>query len=218
MRREGFEFQVSRPEVILKQINNETYEPFERLLIDVPEDYLGAVMQALGLRKAQILDMQSNSKQAFVSCMIPTRGLIGFSSIFTRMTRGNGVMNHVFEEYKPFCGELNFKRNGALIAHEDGVATSYALELASDRGMFFIKPGTKVYAGMIIGESNKMHDLAINICRTKKLTNMRSSNQEVLVHLTAPIEMSLEDSLEYIGSDELLEITPQNIRMRKINL
>ncbi len=218
MRREGFEFQVSRPEVIFKEINGETCEPFERLLIDVQDEYLGPVMQELGQRKAEIINMESTGKQAYVSAMIPTRGLIGFSNIYIRITRGNGVMNHTFEEYRKYCGDLNFKRNGALIAYEAGVATSYALEQVSDRGVFFIRPGTKVYAGMIIGENNRPQDLEINICKTKKLTNMRSSNQEVLVHLTAPIEMSLEDSLEYIASDELLEITPLNIRMRKFNI
>ena len=218
MRREGFEFQVSRPEVIYKEKNGIQYEPYETLLIDVPDDYLGPVMQELGQRKAEIVNMESNGKQSYVSAMIPTRGLIGFASRYLRITRGNGVMNHTFEEYRPYSGALSFKRNGALIAYEAGLATYYALEQTSDRGVFFISPGTKVYPGMIIGENNRVQDLEINICKTKKLTNIRSSNQEVLVHLSAPQEMTLEDCLEYIASDELLEITPQNIRMRKMKI
>lgn len=216
MRREGFEFQVSRPEVIFKEVDGVNLEPCERLLIDVPDEYLGAVMQELGLRKACIQNMESTGKQTLLNALIPTRGLIGFANRYIRITRGNGVMNHAFEAFKPYSGELNFKRNGALIAYEAGIATNYALEQTQDRGVFFINPGTKVYAGMIIGENSRIHDLEINICKTKKLTNIRSSTQEVLVHLPTPQEMTLEDCLEYLAVDELLEVTPINIRMRKI--
>jgi GTP-binding protein len=218
MRREGYEFAVSRPEVIVKQIKGHDYEPFEKLLIDVPDEYTGSVMQELGPRKAELQNMHVDRTQALLEFVIPTRGLIGFRSEFLRLTKGNGVMNHAFIEYRPWCGDITGQRNGVLIAWEDGVSTAYALQGAEDRGVFFITPGTKVYAGMVVGEHSRGNDLDINVCKTKKLTNMRSSTGDVLVTLQAPVEMPLERCLEYIQADELVEVTPKSIRMRKRSL
>ncbi len=215
MRREGYEFQVSRPEVIVKEIDGTQCEPFEKLLIDVPEEYSGSVIQELGQRKAELRNMHVDKTQTFLEFSIPTRGLIGFRSQFLRLTKGTGVMNHAFTEYRPWVGEIAGQRNGVLVAWEEGVATGYALQGAEDRGVFFITPGTRVYAGMIVGENSRPQDLDLNVCKTKKMTNMRSSTSDVLVTLQAPIEMGLERCLEYIQSDELLEITPKSIRMRK---
>jgi GTP-binding protein len=215
MRREGYEFQVSRPEVIVKEIEGMEHEPFERLLIDVPDEYTGAVMQELGPRKAELQNMHVDRSQAFLEFVIPTRGLIGFRSEFLRLTKGNGVMNHAFLEYRLWCGDIAGQRNGVLVAWEEGVATSYALQGAEDRGAFFINPGTRVYNGMIVGENSRTQNLDINVCKTKKLSNVRSSTSDVLVTLQAPVEMGLERCLEYIQADELVEVTPKNIRMRK---
>jgi GTP-binding protein len=215
MRREGYEFAVSRPEVILKDINGESNEPFERLIIDVPEDFVGAVMNELGPRRAELQNMHVDRNQALLEFAVPTRGLLGFRSEFLRLTKGNGVMNHAFMQYRPWCGDISHNRNGVLVAWEEGVSTAYALQQAEDRGVYFISPGTRVYGGMIVGECNRPQDLDINVCKAKKLTNIRSSNSDVLVTLQAPIEMSLERCLEYISGEELVEVTPQNIRMRK---
>lgn len=218
MRREGFEFQVSRPEVILKDIEGKQHEPFEKLIIDLPEDFTGAVIQSLGPRKAELQNMTVEGTQALLEFTLPTRGIIGFRSEFLRITKGNGVMNHGFLEYRPWCGEIQSQRMGALVAWEEGSSTAYALANAEDRGRFFITPQTKVYGGMIVGENNRPQDLNVNVCKTKKLTNMRSSTADVMVTLQAPIEMSLEKCLEYINSDELVEITPESVRMRKREL
>jgi GTP-binding protein len=218
MRREGYEFQVSRPEVIVKSIDGVDHEPVEKLLIDVPDEYTGAVMQELGPRRAELQNMHVDKAQAFLSFLIPTRGLIGFRSEFLRLTKGTGVMNHAFSEYRPWCGEISGQRNGVLIAWEEGVATGYALQGAEDRGSFFITPGTRVYSGMIVGENSRPQDLDINVCKAKKLTNIRSSTSDVLVTLQAPIDMGLERCLEYIQADELVEVTPKSIRMRKRDL
>lgn len=217
MRREGYEFQVSRPEVIQKEIDGKTCEPFERLFIDVAEDYTGAVMQALGPRRGELQSMNVEGTQSLLEFVIPTRGLIGFRSDFVRLTRGNGVMNHAFLDYRPWCGDIPRQRNGALVAWEEGTTTSYAIAAMEDRGVFFIVPGVKVYKGMIVGEHSRPQDLDINVCKTKKLTNVRS-NADVMVALQAPIEMNLEKCLEYIQDDELMEVTPESVRMRKREL
>src|SRR5579875_339934 len=215
MRREGYEFAVSRPEVIVRDIDGVPHEPFERLIIDVPEDYLGAVMQELGPRKADLQNMHIDRSQALLEFTVPTRGLMGFRSEFLRLTKGNGVMNHAFLAYRPWCGDIQRQRNGVLVAWEEGEATAYAIQGAEDRGVFFITPGIRVYSGMIVGENSRPQDLDINVCKTKKLSNVRSSTGEVLVTLQAPVEMSLEKCLEYIQADELVEVTPKSIRMRK---
>ncbi len=215
MRREGYEFQVSRPEVICKEIDGATHEPFERLFIDVPDGFSGAVMNEMGPRKAELQNMNVEGTQALLEFIVPTRGMIGFRSEFLRLTKGNGIMNHSFLEYRPWCGEIARQRNGALVAWEEGTTTAYALGKAEDRGFFFITPQTHVYAGMIVGEHNRSQDLDINVCKVKQLTNMRSASAEVLYTLQAPAEMGLEKCLEYIHDDELVEVTPLSVRMRK---
>ena len=215
MRREGYEFQVSKPEVIFKNINNETYEPFEILVLDVPDEFVGVCIEAMGKRKGELKNMHSDGNMSVLEFEVPTRGLIGYRGEFIRQTKGQGVMNHSFYEYRSHSGSINKTRNGVLIAFETGASTPYAILNALDRGDFFIHPGTKVYQGMIVGENNKPQDLEVNVCKTKKLTNMRSAGAEVLETLPPPIEMSLEEGLEYINNDELLEVTPKSVRLRK---
>lgn len=218
MRREGYEFQVSKPEVIFKTIDGVNNEPYENLIIDVPEEYAGSCIDKLSQRKAEMQEMSVSTGRTHLRFLIPARGLIGFRSEFIRMTRGDGIMYHTFDKYQPFAGEIPRQRTGSLIALEEGEAIPYALAQFEDRGVFFVTPKTKVYRGMIIGEGNRSQDIALNICKTKKLTNMRSSNADVMVTLQAPKIMSLEDCLEYIAEDELVEITPKNIRIRKAEL
>ena len=218
MRREGFEFQVSKPEVIYKTINGEQCEPFENLIIDVPDENAGSCIDRLSGRKATMLEMSNTGNRTKMKFSIPARGLIGFRSEFIRMTRGEGIMYHTFDEYKPYAGDIPKQRFGSILAHEQGEAIPYALAQFEDRGVFFVTPKTKVYRGMIIGEGNRAQDIVVNICKTKKLTNMRSSTADVMVTLQAHKELSLEECLEYIGDDELVEITPENIRMRKVDL
>lgn len=218
MRREGYEFQVSKPEVIYKTIEEELYEPFEDLLIDVPEEYAGSCIEKLAGRKGEMIEMHAVGSRSNMRFLIPARGLIGFRGEFIRMTRGDGIMNHTFDQYKPYAGDINRQRSGSLIAHEEGEAVPYALAQFEDRGVFFIVPKTRVYRGMIIGECNRAQDIAVNACKTKKLTNMRTATADVMVTLQAPRNMSLEECLEYIADDELVEITPENIRMRKYDL
>ncbi len=218
MRREGYEFQVSKPEVIYKTIDGVQCEPFENLIIDTPEETAGTCIDRLSGRKATMLEMNNDNGRTKMRFSIPARGLIGFRTEFIRITRGEGIMYHTFEDYKEMVGDIPKQRSGSILAHETGEAVPYALAQYEDRGVFFITPHTKVYRGMIIGEGNKAQDIAVNICKTKKLTNMRSSTADVMVTLQAHKELSLEDCMEYIGDDELLEVTPENIRMRKVNL
>lgn len=218
MRREGYEFAVSKPEVIFKKVNGETLEPYENLIIDVPQEFAGSVIEKLSQRKAQMQNMETGEKRTNIDFLIPARGLIGFRSDFVRMTKGEGIMYHTFSHYGEYAGDIARQRTGSLIAFEDGEAVPYALAQFEDRGVFFVTPKTKVYRGMIVGEGNRPQDLAINICKTKKLTNMRSATADVMVTLQAPKIMCLEDCLEYIADDELVEVTPLNVRMRKANL
>ena len=218
MRREGYEFQVSKPEVIYKTVDGVQYEPFENLIIDTPEETAGTCIDRLSGRKATMLEMNNDNGRTKMRFSIPARGLIGFRTEFIRITRGEGIMYHTFDEYKEMVGDIPKQRSGSILAHETGEAVPYALAQYEDRGVFFITPHTKVYRGMIIGEGNKAQDIAVNICKTKKLTNMRSSTADVMVTLQAHKELSLEDCMEYIGDDELMEVTPENIRMRKVNL
>ncbi len=217
MRREGYEFQVSQPQVIYREVNSQPCEPFEYLVLDVPEEGVGGCIERLGQRKGEMQDMQmgihGRSQLEFV---IPARGLIGFRGEFMRLTRGAGIMNHSFLEYRPLAGDINARRNGVLISFEEGVVTFYSLKNAEDRGVFFIEPGTKVYRGMIVGENNRPQDLELNLCKAKQLTNHRSATGDELVQLQSPMEMSLERALEYISSDELVEVTPESIRLRKM--
>jgi GTP-binding protein len=216
MRREGYEFQVSQPQVIYREIKGKSCEPFEYLVLDVPEAAVGSCIERLGQRKGEMKDMQAGGGRTQLEFVIPARGLIGFRGEFVRITRGEGIMNHSFLEYREFSGELETRYNGVIIAFEEGVATFYALKNAEDRGTFFITPGTKVYKGMIVGENNRSQDLDLNVCKAKQLTNHRAAGGDELVQLQAPTEMSLERALEYIGSDELVEVTPESIRLRKL--
>lgn len=176
-------------------------------------------MERLGQRKGEMQDMQTGTNgRTQLEFVIPARGLIGFRGEFIRMTRGEGIMNHSFHEYRPFCGQLETRYNGIITSFEEGTATFYALKNAEDRGVFFITPGTKVYKGMIVGEHNRPQDLELNVCKTKQLTNHRASGGEELVQLQSPIDMNLERALEYIGEGELVEVTPTSVRLRKLDV
>lgn len=217
MRRQGYEFQVSQPQVIYREVSGQPCEPFECLVLDVPEAAVGGCIERLGQRKGEMQDMLvGGNGRTQLEFVIPARGLIGFRGEFMRLTRGEGIMNHSFLDYRPLSGDVETRRNGVLIAFEEGVATFYAMKNAEDRGAFFITPGTKVYKGMIVGEHNRPQDLELNICKTKQLTNHRSATGDELVQLQTPVDMSLERALEYIGSDELVEVTPQSVRLRKV--
>lgn len=216
MRREGYELQVSKPQVIIREENGVKMEPFEHLVIDVPEEYTGPVMERLGARKAEMTNMinygTGNVRMEF---LIPARGLIGFRTDFLTETRGYGVMNHSFHSYQPYRGEIEGRRQGVLIASESGLATTYSIEGLEDRGILFITPGTEVYEGMIVGEHNRDNDLTVNVTKAKAMTNIRSATKEETTRLKAPRIMTLEQALEYLDDDEYCEITPQSIRLRK---
>ncbi|MBE9033637.1 translational GTPase TypA [aff. Roholtiella sp. LEGE 12411] len=217
MRREGFEFQVSQPQVIYREVSGQPCEPFELLVLDVPADGVGSCIERLGQRKGEMQDMQpGSSDRTQLEFVIPARGLIGFRGEFMRMTRGEGIMNHSFLDYRQLSGDIEARNKGVLISFEEGISTFYAMKNAEDRGSFFITPGTKVYRGMIVGEHNRPQDLELNVCKTKQLTNHRAAGGDELVQLQAPIDMSLERALEYIGPDELVEVTPKSIRLRKM--
>jgi GTP-binding protein len=215
MRREGYEFQIAKPQVILKELKGTRCEPFEELILDVDDSDTGTCIEALGKRKAEMTFMHSAHGRTIIKFVIPTRGLIGFSNDFVRLTKGTGILNHSFLDYRPYVGEIDRIRMGVLVNLENGVSTAYALEQFFDRGIFFIDPGVKVYKGMIVGESNRPQDIELNLTKEKHLTNMRSAGADVLVHLKVPRRVALEEALVYINDDELVEITPQNIRLRK---
>ncbi len=216
MRREGYELAVGKPQVIFKEINGQRHEPIEQLVLDVPNEYVGPVIELVGVRKGEMTNMFSSSGgHTRLEFIVPSRGIIGFRNEFLTATRGNGVMNYIFDSYQPHKGEINTRRQGSLIAWEDGITTTYGLLSAEDRGTFFINPGTEVYEGMIVGVGNKEQDIEVNVCKKKHLTNMRSSNSEETVKLKEPQNLSLEEALEFINDDELVEVTPKNIRLRK---
>jgi len=217
MRREGFELQVSKPEVIVREENGERLEPYERLLIDVPDESVGAVMESLGPRKAELVAMtQGEGGQTRLEYVIPSRGLIGFRTTFLTLTRGYGVMNHAFEKYGPLTpGDGYGRRQGVLVASESGTATVYGMLSVEDRGVLFVEPGTEVYEGMIVGEHNRDNDIVVNLCKTEQLTNIRSSTKEETVKLKTPRLLTLEAALEYLNDDEYCEVTPKSIRLRK---
>ncbi|QNB47354.1 translational GTPase TypA [Thermanaerosceptrum fracticalcis] len=215
MRREGLEFQVSKPEVIYREMGGILCEPFEYLVLDIPEEYVGPVMEKLGARKGDLLNMVNTNGHVRLEYSIPARGLVGFRTEFLTDTRGYGIMNHSFEEYKPYRGEITSRKNGVLIAWETGTATNYGLLSIEDRGTLFIIPGTEVYEGMIVGENSREQDIVVNVCKEKALTNMRSSTKEETVKLKAPRLFTLEQALEYLGDDEYLEVTPKSFRLRK---
>ena len=216
MRREGYELQVSKPEVIYKKVDGKVMEPVEHLVIDVPEDSIGQIIENLGRRKAEMINMAPGfAGDTRIEFNIPARGLIGFRSEFMTETRGRGVMNHTFNGYQPFKGDIRQRFNGALIAWETGEAVTYGMLQVEDRGVLFIEPGTKVYEGMVVGMNNRDKDLEINVCKRKQLTNMRTSGSDDTVKLKEPRLLTLEESIEFIDDDELVEITPLHIRMRK---
>ncbi|MBI5806457.1 translational GTPase TypA [candidate division TA06 bacterium] len=216
MRREGYELAVSRPEVIMREIEGKLCEPFEYLVIDVDDAYVGPVMERLGGRKAEMQNMKADGKgRTRLEFIIPARGLIGFRGQFLTDTRGTGIMHHNFESYQPYKGEINTTQNGVLVAMETGVAASYSLDGIQERGMMFVGPGDRVYEGMIVGERPKENDLVVNLTKQKKLGNQRSSGSEEAIRLTPPKIMTLEEALEFIADDELVEVTPKSIRLRK---
>ncbi len=215
MRREGYEFQVTRPQVIMKEENGKSLEPYERLTIDVDEQYQGAVIEKLGKLKGQLEEMENNNGMARLIFTIPTRGLLGYRSEFMTDTKGMGMMSYVFDNYGPYAGEIINRTNGVLIVKEPCTAVAYALFNLQDRGKLFIEPGAPLYPGQIIGEHSRSTDLVVNPAKGKKLTNMRASGSDDAVILTPPEVMSLEDCIAYINDDELVEITPESIRLRK---
>ncbi len=220
MRREGFEFAVSRPRVIYKQgENGELLEPMELLAIEVPEEYVGAVMEKLGTRRAEIANMHTRDTGiSHLEFKIPSRGLMGYRQVFLTDTNGNGIMNSTFEGYEPYKGDIPQRIQGSLVAFETGETSSYGLYNAQERGTLFVGPGVPVYEGMIVGESPKNEDIAVNVCKKKHVTNMRASGSDEALRLTPPTVLSLEQSLEFINDDELVEITPKSIRLRKKTL
>lgn len=215
MRREGFELEVSKPRVIKKEIDGITCEPYEELQIDVPEEYVGSVIEALGKREGNMDNMVNHENQVRLHYTIPSRGLIGFSTEFMTITKGYGIMNHTYKEYRKMAGMTVGRKLGVLVSMENGKATAYALGGLEDRGTMFIEPGTEVYEGMVVGEHTQDNDLAVNVVKGKNLTNTRSSGKDHTVVLKRPRIMSLEACLDYINSDELVEVTPEGFRLRK---
>lgn len=216
MRREGYEFEVSRPQVIERIIDGKICEPIEELTIEVPEEYVGIVMERLGPRRCEMINMtQKNDGMMYLEFLVPTRGLFGFRSDFMTDTRGMGTMHHLFHSYAPHRGEIMTRQKGSMVAHEPGDTTAYGLENAQERGDLFVGAGLSVYRGMIVGENSRPNDLVVNVCKKKHLTNVRSSSSDMAIKLTPPRAMSLEQCLEFINDDELVEVTPQSIRMRK---
>jgi GTP-binding protein len=216
MRREGVEFEVSRPEVITREIDGVRCEPFEQITIDVPETTIGTVTELLGPRRAVMTNLvHDDTGRARLEFEAPTRGLIGFRNLFLTATRGEGVMSSLLIGYRPWAGPIGTTRNGALVAHETGTALSYGIAAAQERGMTLVEPGDEIYEGMIVGVNAKDTDLVVNVCKAKKLTNMRSSTADIDVRLTPPLQLSLEQSLDFLADDELLEVTPRHLRLRK---
>ncbi len=216
MRREGYEFEVSKPEAITKVINGELMEPMEVLTLDTKEEYIGVLSEMLSKRQAQLTDMRNDGRDnVHLEFRVPTKGLIGFRSAFLTATRGEGIMNTNFLGYEAWHGDITSTRNGALVASEQGVAVTYGLNNAQGRGITFIEPNTPVYEGMIVGLNPRSQDIAVNVCKEKKKTNIRSSTSDIAVKLTPPVKLSLEQAIDFINKDELVEVTPENIRLRK---
>ena len=215
MRREGYEFQVSTPRVLLREIDGVLCEPLEELVIDVPEESLGAVMEKMGQRKGELTKMTPVGDRMRVEYLIPSRGLFGYRSEFLTDTKGEGILNTLFHGYTPYKGDIPRRTTGSLVAHETGDAVAYGIFNAQDRGVMFIEPGTPVYEGMVVGMSAKSEDITVNVCKRKQLTNMRAAGSDDALRLVPPRKMSLEQTLEFLGDDELMEVTPQSIRIRK---
>ncbi len=215
MRREGYELAVSQPEVIYKEMEGERLEPMEYLVVDLPEEFQGTVMENLGKRKSEIKTMEKEGVRVRIDAIIPARTLIGFRSEFLTDTRGNGVMHHVFHDYEFYKGDFIRRKTGVLIAQETGVSVTYALDNLQQRGTLFVGPGAPLYEGMIIGETPRPQDMVVNPCKKKHLTNIRAASADEAIRLTPPVVMSLERALEFINDDELVEVTPKSIRLRK---
>src|SRR5690606_26330339 len=217
MRREGFELQISKPQVILKEIDGVICEPMERVQIDIPEEYTGTVMESLGERKGEMLDMINyGNGQVRLLFKVPSRGLLGYATEFMSQTRGYGILNHTFSGYEPMVKDfVGGRRQGVLVALESGKASTYSILHLEDRGTIFVEPGTEVYAGMIVGEHNRENDLTVNITREKHLTNIRSAHKEHTTMIRKTRDMSLEEAIQYLNDDEYCEVTPQSIRLRK---
>lgn len=217
MRREGYELQVSKPQVIIKEIDGVKSEPYERVQIDVPDEYTGAIIESLGSRKGEMVDMQSNENgQTKLIFIVPARGLIGYTTEFMSMTRGYGIINHTFDSYRPrIKGRIGGRRNGVLVSIDKGVASTYAILNLEDRGVNFMEPGTEVYEGMIVGENTRENDLTVNITKVKAANNIRSATKEQTTTMKKPRILTLEEALEYLNDDELVEVTPESIRLRK---
>lgn len=218
MRRDGFELQVSRPQVIFKEENGEKTEPFEEVSIEVPENLSGSVMEKLGKRRGELKDMRSENGISYLEFVIPTRGLIGYRNEFMIDTKGLGIINALFLGYREFAGEIGSSAHGSIISFETGETNSYGMQAAQERGQLFLAPGVAVYEGMIVGQNAKAEDLVVNVCKEKRLSNMRSKGDGVAAGLDTPRLMTLEEALEYVGDDELVEVTPKNIRLRKVLL
>jgi GTP-binding protein len=216
MRREGYEFALSRPQVILKNVNGQTMEPYEALVVDIEETHLGTVMERLQSRRAEMTDMVNpGTGRVRVEFKIPTRGLFGFRTDFLTQTRGTGLLYHTFLEYGPYRGDISMRNRGALVVLETGDTTAYALEALQERATLFVPPGQKVYAGQVVGENSRDVDMVVQACRKKHLTNMRASGSDMAVQMEPPRLMTLEQTLEWIDDDELVEVTPDSVRIRK---
>ena len=215
MRRENYELQVSRPEVILKRIDDVVCEPIEHVIIDVPDEHNGIVIENLGKRKAEMKNMISSQGNTRLEFLVPARGLIGFRNEFMTQTKGTGILHHNFHGYEPHKGEMQQRTRGALIAMEGGEAVAYGMWKLQERSIFFIEPGARIYSGMIVGENTREHDMTVNVCKTKQLTNMRASGSDTAVRLEPPHLLTLEQAIEWVGDDEYVEITPSSIRLRK---
>jgi GTP-binding protein len=215
MRREGYEFKVSTPRVLYKEIDGEQWEPLERLICDVPGSTVGSVMEKMGTRKGELVRMSPMGDRSRLEFIIPSRGLFGYLTEFLTDTKGEGVMSSVPEGYMPFKGEIARRPSGSLVAHESGEATTYGLHAAQERGILFINPGDSVYEGQVVGQNSKAGDIVVKVCKRKQLTNMRASGSDSALLLSPPRQMSMEQSLEFINDDELMEITPMSLRLRK---
>ncbi len=215
MRREGYEFQVSTPRVLYKTVDGQLYEPIERLIVDVPEEGTGAVFQSMGERKGELVHMSAVGSRMRLEFLIPARGLFGYKSEFLTQTQGEGVMEYIFVEYQRYKGGLKRRDTGSLVAFESGEAVTYGLYNAQDRGVLFIDPGTQVYEGMVVGVSPKTEDINVNVCKKKHMTNTRAAGSDDAMRLNSPKKMSLEECLEFLNDDELLEVTPVSLRIRK---
>jgi GTP-binding protein len=219
MRREGFELTVGKPEVVTREIDGKLFEPMDRLTIDVPEDYLGAVTQMVATRKARLEQMVNHGTGwVRLDYIVPARGLIGFRTEFLTTTRGTGLMHHVFEGYEPWHGDMRTRQSGSIVADRTGVTTPYAIKDLQERVSFFVEPGREVYEGMIVGENVRADDMDVNVCREKKLTNMRASGSDSTITLIPARLLSLEQALEFINTEECVEVTPKTVRLRKVIL